>query len=1444
MEKNYLVKWFFGVFFLCVLILGYHSEVSAAAYGPEDIGKCTADASVVGVNVYCEDQLMYYVHDVWRKNESKWIYDYSNLNGVCDEFTEYMYKPGPLWLQGPESGKERFVFYSPNLFKALGGNYEDYSIIIEHYLSNKLIRSYLETPFDDMDSYYQTLSLMYLCKNNVGSMLKVSSYNATSASYRYKLYKILRMKQDGDIKVASGSWSVTSPGDAYYDGSRYIIHSLPQLTSNMQGYNCTLEGWYSAATGGKKYQVGDAIEKGCTIYPHWTKTPIAYPVQCIDVLGKDSSGKKLGESQWMQNYSSVATGAKAGCIPTESMYYEGTIYTGCSQCTVGVSGNVVFRYFDYAEYPVQIIDCISLGPNTGKELLRTSRKGKYKTSVSGNILGSDPRVGAYYQGYYYYQSTSAVIGIGGVSVYRYFVPVQYDVVFQGNGSTSGTMGRMQACWYDQTYPLISNAYQKEICLSFALQSEDAVCDTQKKKVSLRWSGWAESSTGSVSYSDQESVRNLSFNGEDKHLYAVWSPADVTVTAVPKRMGYIFAGWSEDPKAVSGNMEFQLQKDTTLYAIWKPDIVNYHVEYYKENLDGSFQMTTQYKLSNYTDSLISLENSIPDYQGYYLDPGSSTLQGKVQGDGSLVLMAYYRRNSYQISFEEEIDEGALQILQGIYEQTVQIPDVIPKRDGYQFKGWTADPESTQVYCMPGDTYRIPNHNQTLYAIWQPNAYEIRFDDNVADQEKDFIQGEMDILTAYYGLEATIPECKWTRKGYQFTGWNTVADGSGTEYHEQQKICCSDLEQATPCFLYAMWEPLQGEIQYQINVPEQTTSTGKGKMENTEYQYDHQWSLSPCRFELTGYDFCGWNTQADGTGEAYQDEENMYRKMAAAGLQNLYAVWKPKTDTRFYLRLEKKTIDNSDTYYEMLELKGETDSLLSDAVIAYYQKQGMEVTLKDFITGFTVMNAEELKQNIVSANGHALVTLVLERKKHKVQILRDASDPNSSCYASEETLHEDLFQLPDCVNGVKVKRYVDSEGNYYYPKESISVHQDICLMMQHVVTYHDKDKLREEYVSHDMPLVLDRPEEKEYYFSAWYWDETYRDYAGKAEDVIYITEDCALFAKWSSEKINYQIQYEWNHDSNVFFLDDPIRQYQYGEQIVLPVASQLWIPMDYEFVGWYESGDENRTVITAIAKEAYGDKKYCLLLRKKRDSEEKPDSGNQTPDPSAPSLSTPSPSGPDENPKGDLDKGGDEIKDLGNVTPNPDTDFGHPVDGSADLLKQPETPITQLGSGSPTNTISGGSKVTLPVLLSKGNASQGSAMQFVRGCLTYQIIKTEKKAVSVIAVDAKATYIKIPSYVTWKGTRYSVTRIDQKAFYNCKKLKKVTIGKQVSQIRKKAFYGCKKLRTVIIRGKKIRNIQKKAFAKTNEKLRFSLPKRIQEKYICLLKKSKISRIQVRK
>ncbi|MGN0708731.1 MAG: InlB B-repeat-containing protein [Anaerovoracaceae bacterium] len=163
----------------------------------------------------------------------------------------------------------------------------------------------------------------------------------------------------------------------------------------------------------------------------------------------------------------------------------------------------------------------------------------------------------------------------------------------------------------------------------------------------------------------------------------------------------------------------------------------------------------------------------------------------------------------------------------------------------------------------------------------------------------------------GTKVTVDANTFTREGYDFTGWNTAADGTGTAYNVGDNITLS--EDTT---LYAQWkkkestEPVQPVTQYwQITYD---ANGGQGATQSQVVERGSSISVSPCGFTRDGYDFTGWNTKADGTGDTYipvpltevnaTDNGDRMANLAAASVfgntitptsdTTLYAVWKGK------------------------------------------------------------------------------------------------------------------------------------------------------------------------------------------------------------------------------------------------------------------------------------------------------------------------------------------------------------------------------------------------------------------------------------------------------------------------------------------------------------------------------------------------------------------------
>ena len=143
--------------------------------------------------------------------------------------------------------------------------------------------------------------------------------------------------------------------------------------------------------------------------------------------------------------------------------------------------------------------------------------------------------------------------------------------------------------------------------------------------------------------------------------------------------------------------------------------------------------------------------------------------------------------------------------------------------YPYCGWNTKADGTGTAYADGQVVTdIAAEGQTitLYAQWGNNAptqhdygisYFVHFDAN---------GGEGTMADQVYGkLESkNLSPCTFTRTHYNFTGWNTKADGSGTAYTDQQNI-----NPGGDITLYAQWEK---EADLAVNGNTYTINTAAG------------------------------------------------------------------------------------------------------------------------------------------------------------------------------------------------------------------------------------------------------------------------------------------------------------------------------------------------------------------------------------------------------------------------------------------------------------------------------------------------------------------------------------------------------------------------------------------------------------------------------------------
>ncbi|AKL96539.1 hypothetical protein CACET_c30950 [Clostridium aceticum] len=121
-----------------------------------------------------------------------------------------------------------------------------------------------------------------------------------------------------------------------------------------------------------------------------------------------------------------------------------------------------------------------------------------------------------------------------------------------------------------------------------------------------------------------------------------------------------------------------------------------------------------------------------------------------------------------------------------------------RTGYTFGGWNTAADGKGTNYAPGNTFTIGSSNVTLYTQWIPNpTYTVTYDGNGSTGgtvPTDSNSYEENAIATVLGNTGNL-----IKIGYTFGGWNTAADGNGTNYSAGSTFTMGS-ENIT---LYAKW-----------------------------------------------------------------------------------------------------------------------------------------------------------------------------------------------------------------------------------------------------------------------------------------------------------------------------------------------------------------------------------------------------------------------------------------------------------------------------------------------------------------------------------------------------------------------------------------------------------------------------------------------------------------
>lgn len=543
-------------------------------------------------------------------------------------------------------------------------------------------------------------------------------------------------------------------------------------------------------------------------------------------------------------------------------------------------------------------------------------------------------------------------------------PYSYTVKYNGNGATSGTMAD-SSYRYDKAQALSANTF---------------------KRTGYTFKGWATTVSGSVKYSDQQSVYNLTAtNGATVTLYAVWAINSYTLTvkagtgvsavsgggtktynvsctaAATVKTGYTFVNWTSSSTSLLANSTsksytFNMPAGAiTLTANAKAN--TYTIAYNNNGGTGSMTSTSctydvAQTLRSNTMSRIGYTfsgwNTKADGTGTKYANGASVKN--LATSGTVTLYAQWTINSGKIYFHPNGGTATstypLQT-SGTYagfSSAVGNPNynstaydsynvtTLFSRTGYRVpsdaEAWRIGSVTSTTYMNQASanlrSYFTSSTGVVLkcYANWTPIQYTVHYEPNNGT-------GSMTDSSHVYDTAKALSENKFSRDGYKFTGWNTTANGSGTSYSDKQSVKNLTSTNNGKITLYAQWEAISYTVKYNAN-------GGTGTMANSTHTFNVAKKLTRNIFAKTGYSFLGWGTSAT-SGVIYKDEDSVIDLTKEAGTTfNLYAIWQANT----YMVLFDSQEDVLDVTFDEPMPSITTPTLTGYIFAGYYSESGIQ------------------------------------------------------------------------------------------------------------------------------------------------------------------------------------------------------------------------------------------------------------------------------------------------------------------------------------------------------------------------------------------------------------------------------------------------------------------------------------------------------------------------
>ena len=665
--------------------------------------------------------------------------------------------------------------------------------------------------------------------------------------------------------------------------------------------------------------------------------------------------------------------------------------------------------------------------------------------------------------------------------------------------------------------------------------------------------------------------DLENTNKEQYVYSV---GKVLNTNVEKR-GYLFTGWYADinnPVVLTTEVTDTEHGLKSFLAKWSP--IHYDIKFDKNTADAgsmtgqniAYDTTTALTKNGYTKKGYSFTgwNTKADGSGTkYADEADVTNLSYTDGD-TITLYAQWSANPYKLTFDANKGSCSEASRMVKYDSTY---GVLPTatRIGYTFAGWyTLENNGVKV---TKDTVMQSVHGETVYAHWNANPYNIRFDGNKASS------GSMDAEYILYDETKPLAANAYKKTGYTFTGWNTKADGSGKTYHDEDNVL--NLATNGVITLYAQWSANHYSVVFDRN-----HATG-GVVGAVSMIYDQSRQLPANGFTRTGYQFDGWNTKADGSGQSYKDKAYV-TNLATGRVTTLYAQWKPLTDTRYTVYYAYEGIPGQqNTGWFETQRRGMTDTMV---------KPDLSMFAK---TGFITPETEELK---IKPDGSSEAFYTFKRQQYTITVndndkkIKKWNAPKTAYYEEKVDVSFETnagYQAAGITtDSIALENATQTTAHFTMPASDITLTAKAD-PLKYTISYEmnhgtNSGNAVTEYTYGDTIALPDASTMSlpGFVFDGWYTKESF-----DGEPVAHILPDTignkTFWAKWVSG--NYKVTLDAQGGT---IKDGNVTEYTYYTGAKLPTNV---VKDGYSFLGWW---DGYKTA-TEIGNMEYGDKTYVAL-----------------------------------------------------------------------------------------------------------------------------------------------------------------------------------------------------------------------------------------------------------